>query len=89
MHHSQDPGESEFSTGRSNGRRDTTVPYRPARDAMPGNPGPTVTPLSVEGGHTYRGTIASDTTAEAVESQARLLPPPTALLPTKGVRREQ
>ena len=89
MRHSQDPGESEFSTGRSNGRRNTTDPYRPARGSMPGNPGPTVTPLSVEGGHTYRGTIASDTTTEAVESQARLLPPPTAPLPTKRVRRVQ
>ncbi|GAA11007.1 hypothetical protein GOALK_016_01300 [Gordonia alkanivorans NBRC 16433] len=84
MRNPRDPGESEFSTGRANGRRTTTDPYRPARDAMPGNPGPTVTPLSVEGGHTYRGTIASDTTAEA---QARLLPPPTAPLPRKRVRR--
>lgn len=89
MRNQKDPGESEFSTGRSNGRRDTTGPFRPARDSMPGNPGPTVTPLSVEGGHTYRGTIASDTTVEAVEAQARLLPPPTAPLQAKRLRRAQ
>lgn len=79
--------ESEFSTGRSNGRRDTTDPYREERGALCGNPGPTVTPPATSVGgtsRTYRGTIASDTMAEAVESQARLLSrPPTAPLPRK------
>ena len=75
-------GESEFSADRSGGRRSTT--------SRPGRPQePTVTPL-VAGGLEYRGTIASDTLAQAVESQAHLLSrPPTAPLPRKPARRAQ
>ncbi len=78
MNANTDPGESEFAPARSGGRN----------GRRPGNrPTATVTP-PIAPGMEYQGTIAADTVAEAVESQAALLHRRPALAPKpKPVRR--
>ena len=81
MSRTNDPGPSEFSTARSAGRTGRSTGALPTA---------TITP-PIAPGMEYRGTIATDVLAEAVESQARLLAtrrPTTAPRP-RTVRRAE
>lgn len=80
MYRQGDPGESEFSTARSGGRKAPRPGYRQQTPVTP--------PLTT--GVEYRGAEATETLAEAVESQARLLTGRTLTAPKrKPVRRAQ
>lgn len=63
MNRDNDPGPSEFSTARSAGRAARRTDSPPTASVTP----------PIAPGMEYRGTIASESLAEAVESQARLL----------------